>query len=790
MANKMVANIKSLTTGVDELTRKVNALYESLEKVSSVSTSAMEGATGVLKNNGGSAHLGTAITRPGTGADGATFAPQTYSGPGTNQVNASLGQFSSQGGGQGGGGFPLDPGSGGSRFVQGALGLAKIGLAAPAAAYAGTPDLALTLQRSVGFYQAGLKSPGISRAQLERATFSAMGGGFSSRGSDAAVAALLAGRGYMPGSANYLQTVSQVGGAFKYLGIENAAAADAIAGFQSGPMAANLYQYGITTTDSKGKEKTPGQLVKELIPVLTGGRGYSSAEAVAFSRQKGNLGAFLRENFDAAQQEIVYQGIIDYTEGRNPDLAVRGNNQGGGNANTALTSAGRMSASETKLMMNSEERMIQGFENAADTVEAFNKVLGKVIEKFKVDYIKGLVGGVGGTNVGESLSTGITMLISGIKDLASAITKLPIVGGATSGFGAGFNTGIGPRGGAAANGFGAKDNSGIWASTNNVHTGQDFPMKVGSPVSASLDGYVSSINPGPDYGTAVVIDHPNGYQTVYGHLSERTVNLGEQVKKGQKIGKSGNTGNTTGPHLHYEVRQGKNNPVNPDVLKYFGAESPVGSSSSNYTATSTSTASNTAGSAGVNATLGTGDQQTWASQFLSRIGAPVTELNLKTVSTWMRYEGGHWNNSALYNPLNTTLDMGGSALMDAGPGRSHGVKKYTSMEEGLDATVSTLLGRKSEERGYDAIVNALRNNADSQTVFDLITNSSWGTKIRGGATSGYGASIPQGSVVSGNKTVNITVKFDEANELTAMKFAKQVQKFLNHNNETSMIGNS
>ncbi len=776
MANKMVANIKSLTTGVDELTKKVNALYESLEKVSSVSTSAMEGATGALKNNGGSAHLGTSTTRPGTGADNARFPQQTYSGPGTNQVNNSLGQFSQQGGG--GGGFPLDLGSGGNKFVQGAIGVAKIGLAPVAAAYAGMPDLALTMQRSVGFYQAGLASPGINRAQLERATFSAMGGGFSSRGSDAAVAALLASRGYTPGSANYLQTVSQVGGAFKYLGMDNAAAASSIAGLQSGPMGANLYQYGISTYDAaSGKEKTPGQIAKQLMSAMTGGRGFSSVEALQESRLRGNLGANMSTmGFDAGQQEILYQAMIDITAGRNPDLAVRGSNQGGGNANTALTAAGRLSGSETELMMKAETAMIRGFENAADTVEAFNRVLGKSVEQ--MGYLKGLIGGVGGTNVGAALSTGITMLLSGIKDLINLLPKAG--GGATSGFGAGFNTGIGPRGGAAANGFGAKDNSGIWASTNNVHTGQDFPMKIGSPVSASLDGYVSSINPGPDYGTAIVIDHPNGYQTVYGHLSERTVNLGDYVSKGQKIGKSGNTGNTTGPHLHYEVRQGKNNPVNPDVLTYFGASSPVGSAGSG--SSSSSAASNTAGTRAV---LGTGDQQEWATQFLSRIGAPITDTNLKSVNTWMRFEGGHWKNSAHYNPLNTTLDMGGSEVMN-----SHGVKRYKSMEEGLDATVNTLLGNKSAERGYDAIVGALKNNADPQTVFNLINESSWGTKIRGGATSGYGASIPQGTVVSGDKTVNITVKFDEANDLTAMRFAKQVQKFLNHNNENSMIGNS
>lgn len=771
MANKMVANIKSLTTGVDELTKKVNALYESLEKVSSVSTSAMEGAAGALKNNGGSAHLGTSTTRPGTGADNARFAQQSYAGPGTNQVNNSLGQFSQ---------FGQGPGSDGQNLGNLKLGLGKIGLALPAGAYAGAPDLALTMQRSVGFYQAGLKAPGINRAQLERATFSAMGGGFSSRGSDAAVAALLAGRGYMPGSANYLQTVSQVGGAFKYLGMDNAAAASSIAGLQSGAMGANLYQYGISTYDAAtGKERTPGQIAKQLMSAMTGGRGFSSVQALQESRQRGFLGANMSTmGFDAGQQEILYQAMIDITAGRNPDLAVRGNAQGGGNANTALTAAGRLSASETRLMMTAEESMIKGFENAADTVEAFNRQLEKVIEP--LGYLKGLIGGVGGTNVGAALSTSITMLISGLKEIIPLLPKAMPKGGATSGFGAGFNTGIGPVGGAALSGFGAKDTSGIWASTNNVHTGQDFPMKIGSPVSASLDGYVSSINPGPDYGTAVVIDHPNGYQTVYGHLSERSVNLGDFVSKGQKIGKSGNTGNTTGPHLHYEVRQGKNNPVNPDVLTYFGAASPVGAAGAS--ATPTPAASNTAGTRAI---LGTGDQQEWATQFLSRIGAPVTETNLKSVNTWMRFEGGHWKNSAHYNPLNTTLDMGGSEIMN-----SHNVRRYKSMEEGLDATVKTILGRKSAERGYDAIVGALKNNADPQTVFDLINESSWGTKIRGGATSGYGASIPQGTVVSGDKTVNITVKFDEANDLTAMRFAKQVQKFLNHNNENSMIGNS
>ena len=60
------------------------------------------------------------------------------------------------------------------------------------------------------------------------------------------------------------------------------------------------------------------------------------------------------------------------------------------------------------------------------------------------------------------------------------------------------------------------------------------------------------------YGQMVVISHPNGTQTLYGHMSAISVNAGDLVSAGQKIGEVGNTGNSTGPHLHLEVRGAKN----------------------------------------------------------------------------------------------------------------------------------------------------------------------------------------------------------------------------------------
>jgi murein DD-endopeptidase MepM/ murein hydrolase activator NlpD len=60
------------------------------------------------------------------------------------------------------------------------------------------------------------------------------------------------------------------------------------------------------------------------------------------------------------------------------------------------------------------------------------------------------------------------------------------------------------------------------------------------------------------YGKYIVIEHPNGTQTLYGHLSQVLVNVGDSVSKGDNIAKSGNTGRSTGPHLHFEVRGGDN----------------------------------------------------------------------------------------------------------------------------------------------------------------------------------------------------------------------------------------
>ncbi len=69
---------------------------------------------------------------------------------------------------------------------------------------------------------------------------------------------------------------------------------------------------------------------------------------------------------------------------------------------------------------------------------------------------------------------------------------------------------------------------------------------------------------GGGYGNHVIVDHGNGYQTLYGHLSSLDVSQGQYVSKGQRLGTMGSTGWSTGPHLHFEIRYGGSylNPLN------------------------------------------------------------------------------------------------------------------------------------------------------------------------------------------------------------------------------------
>ena len=204
---------------------------------------------------------------------------------------------------------------------------------------------------------------------------------------------------------------------------------------------------------------------------------------------------------------------------------------------------------------------------------------------------------------------------------------------------------------------------------------------------------------------------------------------------------------------------------------------------------------------------GTGDKKTWATQLLTAMGAPVNDSNITALTTWQSREGGHWENSASFNPLNTTYDPDNKYESM----NSVGVKRYNSWDEGIAATINTLTGSEADARGYSAIVNALRSGATTETILSAVSNSAWVTGktgqnsykgFRGGGTPGSpgipntssmeGVVTPSSVSVSspsgGNSVVNFNVYLHDVSDAQAMIWAKKVESYISGKKEISAIG--
>src|SRR3984893_3776285 len=129
----------------------------------------------------------------------------------------------------------------------------------------------------------------------------------------------------------------------------------------------------------------------------------------------------------------------------------------------------------------------------------------------------------------------------------------------------GFTPSIWPVDGKLESGFGARRNP-FGGTSYEFHAGQDIEVPWGTSVVAGAKGKVTFVGWQHGYGQLVIIDHGGGLTTRYGHLSELDVELGQEVGRGEFIGRVGSTGRSTGPHLHYEIRI-NDLPVNP--LQYL-----------------------------------------------------------------------------------------------------------------------------------------------------------------------------------------------------------------------------
>jgi murein DD-endopeptidase MepM/ murein hydrolase activator NlpD len=114
--------------------------------------------------------------------------------------------------------------------------------------------------------------------------------------------------------------------------------------------------------------------------------------------------------------------------------------------------------------------------------------------------------------------------------------------------------------------------SGFGSRWGRMHEGTDFAAGYGTPIYATADGVVTHAGWLAGYGRLVKIKHEFGIETRYAHQSQIRVKVGQRVSRGDRIGDMGNSGRSTGTHLHYEVRVG-GKPVNP--MTYIKAAKDV-----------------------------------------------------------------------------------------------------------------------------------------------------------------------------------------------------------------------
>lgn len=657
MMRNTAENVKSLITPMQTLNTELSTALKTLKDIKAVGAQAIQGISSVAKA-GGQMSLGQG-SNMGLGTNSARFTD-------TRMPGAS-------------GAVPFRYSIPGSMMYAGA----QVGLGVLGAAYGAMPDLGTTVSRAAGFYGSAVRGPGTTRAGIAQATFSALAGGITGVGEDAAAAAqLVQGYYYRPGSAAFTQTMREVGGAARYLNMDNVTAARALGGMQTGAMGANLYQYGISQIDSQGNPRTFEDIAKQIFQrsyAHMGGK--ADYKTVQGDLQYGFLGATIKNmGFSGEQQELLSQAFLDFSQGKGFNLAGKGYGE------NPLASAMRMTTSETRLTERATEPMIRGFETAAGIVERLNKAMEGLPDAFF--SLKATIQGITSSNVGAGIpgmSAGVLAAASGltgaaamralarggpgggpggggVKPPATGVSGLlgklgkgvPILGTLLSGFfgyqtgqtseginfgdvfktagisaatagalaaptgpgallaaliagvtagganlvgqvvgqnskkmptgggGMGFHAAFGARGGdnsasaqiysspipgaAVTTAYGIKGS--MWK-MRGYHTGQDYAQPEGTPIRAVAAGVVYDDGPGAAYGEYVQIDHGE-YQTLYGHMrrGSKRVRVGQSVEAGQVIGEVGDTGNTTGPHLHFEVRKGKGNPVNPtDFLK-------------------------------------------------------------------------------------------------------------------------------------------------------------------------------------------------------------------------------
>jgi hypothetical protein len=506
------------------------------------------------------------------------------------------------------------------------IGGIQLGLGVAGGAYAAIPDLGMTVSRASGFYGAATRAPGMTRAGLAAATFSALKGGITGMGEDAAAAAMLA-QGYniLPGTASFTQAMGEVGGAARAFNMPNATAAAAIGGLHTGSMGGNLYQLGISTYNTKtGEIRGTEDIAKQLYKRLFRNQKGLTAKDIAVSVREGFAGSELTNlGFDTNQKELMIRAFTAFSQGQGFDMA---NMTGAGNPSAGVM---QMNTSATSLMERGTEAELRGLGTAADAITRLNKSLEGLPDAFF--SAKAAVQAFANSGPGA----GVSSLISGVAGAASTIA---IAAGARALYGkAAASMGAKAVASTAAK-TAVQTAGGVAVKGGSMALGRAVPLIGGVVSAATGQGFLSTVLTGAAAAgvvgavttggaAAVPAAIAGGLLSGLGWLGAKAVSAMSSNKNAPVVG-----GNA------------KETQFATDLLTRINA--PV-------------TDSNIAA------------MTTWM-KFEGGGGGKSTGLGV---------------NSATFNPLNTTLKTSGSTGSLA---NTPGVQRYASYDAGLSATAQTL----------------------------------------------------------------------------------------------------
>jgi hypothetical protein len=420
-----VSQLSNVNAGLGNTVKNLGFIESALKRIGGIATKSLDSVTRIMMPSvgmGPGMGLGTANAQFSNGAGGT---------PAGSATNAMPWIYSK-------------PGAAGVAGVQFGLGVAS-------GMYGAMPDLGMTISRASGFYQSSLRTGGgMNRAGVAAATFSALGGGITGLGEDAAAAGMLSqGYNFMPGTSSFNRMMQEVGGAARYFGMPNATAAQAIGGLHTGRMGAQLYQFGINTTDpNTGQPVSTEQVARQLYGRMTmGGRINPSAEQMATNLRAG-FGSADMQMFSAEQRALLEPMLINMAGGKPlGDLANLPFNP-----DNPQNAQMKLATSMSSLMERGTEPMIAGFESAANAAAALNTQLEKLPDGFfkakgfvqglsntnAASAISGVVGGVAGAAGTLLVAKGVRSMLggaaakAGAAALAGGAAATTVAGGATT----------------------------------------------------------------------------------------------------------------------------------------------------------------------------------------------------------------------------------------------------------------------------------------------------------------------------------------------------------------------